>query len=341
MWHQVVDDYVRITAVAFSPPMDKTHIFLGDEQGAVYASTDYGDIWQQQFRLPKGDAITCIAISPNFSSDATIFFGTQKSGVIKKVAAGGPYNVVSHGLFAPTVQAFEYITSIAVSSHYRTDFTVFVSPWHAGVFRSDDGGEMWTKYSTGLTSNSQADRPSFKSPHFSEVRISKNFPQDRTIFVACYDGLFKSTDAGNLWLAVETLSVRIIMSLAIAPWSQDRSIMAMTTLLGGAYLSEDQGTTWGKINQGLSDVHLLDIAFSPNLPSDGAIFTISNTSFYRTTIQQKSWEQTKLGYWLLWMEKITKRRIEKNRLSQNAPFTRFGEETAFSYGNSGFAGFWL
>lgn len=166
-----------------------------------------------------------------------------------------------------------------VSPHYRTDFTIFVSTWYAGVFRSDDGGGTWTKYSTGLTSDAQADLARFKSPHFSEVRMSKNFLQDRTIFVGGYDGLFKSTDAGNRWLAIETLSAKIIMSLAISPQSQGRSTMAMTTLLGGAYLSADQGTTWGKINQGLADVHLLDIAFSPNFPSDGALFTISNTSF--------------------------------------------------------------
>jgi photosystem II stability/assembly factor-like uncharacterized protein len=296
-WQQVLGVNGKVTAMAFSFAMDTTRLFIGDEKGGVYASTDSGYTWEQPFRLSNEDAITCIAVSPNSSSDATIFLGTKKSGVIKKIVGAGPYVAVNDGLFEPTARSGEYVTSLIVSPYYPIDSTVFASTWYSGVFRSDNGGKTWKKYSNGLTSDRQADTAQFKSPHFSSLRISQSFPKDKTIFLAGYDGLFKSTDGGNLWLELQTLSKQLIKTLALSPRYKDDSTIAFSTFFAGAYLSTDQGTTWQSINSGSHDSHLIDIAFSPNFRSDDAIFSISNGSFYRTTGRRKSWEPIKLGYY--------------------------------------------
>jgi photosystem II stability/assembly factor-like uncharacterized protein len=296
-WHQLLGANVKVTAMAFSPAMDTTRIFIGDEKGGVYASTDSGDTWEQQFRLSNEDAITCIVVSANSSSDATIFLGTKGSGVLKKAVGAGPYVAVNDGLFEPTAQSGEYVTSLILSPYYPLDPTVFASTWYSGVFRSDNGGKTWKKYSNGLTSDRQADNARFKSPHFSGLRISQSFPKDKTIFLAGYDGLFKSTDGGNLWLELQTLSKQLIKALALSPRYNDDSTIAISTFFGGAYLSTDRGITWQSINGGLHDSHLIDIAFSPNFRSDDALLSISNSSFNRTTSQQRTWEPIRLGYY--------------------------------------------
>ncbi len=60
--------------------------------------------------------------------------------------------------------------------------------WDAGFFYSDNNGNTWNKSSSGLTIDSQADSPKFKSTNFSDFRISNNFHQDKTIFLAGFDG---------------------------------------------------------------------------------------------------------------------------------------------------------
>jgi photosystem II stability/assembly factor-like uncharacterized protein len=295
-WRQILDDDIKITAIAFSSMMDDKYIFIGEEKGGVYVSNNYGDTWELLFRLLNKEPVTSLAVSPDLSDNIAVFAGTNKSGVVKYIATRGSGITINNGLLGTALQTPEPITSIALSPHFRTDSTIFVSTWYSGVFRSEDNGETWGKYSNGLTTNRQADTVQFKSPHFSQLRISRSFPEDRTIFLAGYDGLFTSADAGNQWVELKTLSDNIIMALAISPLSKNTSTMAMSTLLDGAYVSHAQEATWRKINRGLHDSHLLDIAFSPNFASDGTIFTVSNSAFYKTTIQHGSWTQIKLGY---------------------------------------------
>jgi photosystem II stability/assembly factor-like uncharacterized protein len=296
-WRQILDDNIKITAIAFSPMTDDKHIFIGEEKGGVYASNNYGDTWELLFRLLNEDSITSLAVSPDFSTNTTVFAGTKKSDVVKYIETRGSGVTIIKGLLGTALQAPEPITSIALSPHFMSDSTIFVSTWYSGVFRSEDNGETWGKYGNGLTTNRQADTVRFKSPHFSQLRIAKSFPEDRTIFLAGYDGLFKSADAGNQWGELKSLSDNIIMALAISPLSKNTSTMAMSTLLDGAYVSHDQGVNWLKINRGLHDSHLLDIAFSPNFALDETIFTVSNSAFHKTTIQHGSWTQIKLGYY--------------------------------------------
>ena len=295
IWHQVIGDNVKITAIAFSPVMDKKHIFIGDENGGVYTSTDSGDTWEQQFHLSNGDTITCIAISPNFSSDATIFIGTKQSGIIRKVAAGGHHIAVNNGLFELTAQPREYITSLAISPHYSRDSTIFASTWYTGIFRSDDGGKTWKTYSSGLTSNPQADTVRFKSPHFRELRISKTFPDDKTIFLAGYDGLFKSTDAGNFWVQLETISENIIVAISLSPQHKDDSTIAIATFLGGVYLSKDSGMTWQRMTRGLHGIRLNDITFSPNFPSDDPYLRFQTVPFTKALSSGKAGNKLNLA----------------------------------------------
>ena len=82
------------------------------------------------------------------------------------------------------------------------------------------------------------------------MRISDTFSKDKTIFLAAFDGLFKSTDGGQVWKKIDTLSANIIVGLAISPSYSSDSTVAIATYLGGAYSSDDQGTTWSAIVNG-------------------------------------------------------------------------------------------
>lgn len=230
-WYQVIDSNDQITAIA-SFPDQKGHILFGDRKGLLYLSTDGGDVWKQHFQIANSGAITAIAVSPTFSLDNTFFVETEKGGIFKTVDGGVSFSKVNNGI------SDKSIISLVISPNYKIDSTIFASTWHEAVFRSNDGGKTWNKYSKGLTSDFQADQR--KEPHFMELKISKTFGKDKTIFLGGYDGLFKSTDGGYVWKQMDTLSLRLIIGLALSPSYKNDSTVAITTYVGGAYKTTDK-----------------------------------------------------------------------------------------------------
>jgi photosystem II stability/assembly factor-like uncharacterized protein len=292
IWHEVIDVSVKITALDFPSGRDGTPLVIGDSKGTISVSTDYGETWKQVYRLLNGDSITCVAISSNSLSISTIFIGTEKSDILK--ISGTTRSDVIMNKTATLLH--EPVTSLAISPNYFIDSIVFASTWYTGVLHSDDKDKTWKKFSTGLTSNPQSDTLRFKSAHFSMLRLSRSFSKDGTIFLGGYDGLFKSTDAGAIWSQLDTLSTDRITTLALSPKYFSDSTMAMVTFLHGAYLSNDEGITWKSINRSIRHNRLIDIAFSPTFLADDSLFTISNNSFYKSTINGESWHRVDLGY---------------------------------------------
>lgn len=310
-WHQVIEDSVRVTAMAFSPDLEKDCVLIGDHEGRLHLSTDGGENWQQILRIPNAGAIISIAVSPQFSSDGTFFVGTEKGGILRTVDDGGSFAAVNKGLRftirgkyftlrksnnGPIIRRDEKtIVSLAMSPEYENDSTVFAAMWNEAVFISDDGGDTWTRYPLGLTCDIQADSDEYKSSHFRDLRVSNNFAQDKTLFLGGFDGLFKSVDGGRRWTQMETLPVGLIKGLRLSPGSRDSLSVAITTYGGGAYITDD-GATWLIGNKGLETTRLTDIVFSPCYSSDSTVFSGSSGRLLKSTDEGKNWETVDLGY---------------------------------------------
>jgi len=310
-WHQVVDDGAQITAIAFSPDLNRDEVFVGDAEGNLYLSTDRGETWGQVFRDLHGGAITSIVVSPRFSSDSTFFVGTEKGGILKTVDGGASFVAVNEGLrftlrgkyatfrlsSSPLVRRDEKtIVSLVLSPDYDKDSTIFASMWNEAIFKSSDGGQAWKRYPLGLTCDNQADTEEYKSPHFRDLRISPNFAEDKTIFLGGFDGLFKSVDGGRHWVQMETLPLRLIKGLALSPGSRDDLSVAITTYGGGAYTTHDQGNTWVIGGKGLKTTRLSGIVFSPCYSADGTMFSAAREYLLRSTDRGASWDKTTLRY---------------------------------------------
>ena len=291
-WDQVLDGESQITVIAFSPEQ-KDHIVLGDNQGVLYESNDEGEGWKQLFSIPNSGAIKAIAVSPNFSADRTLFVGTEKGGILKTVDGGISFKKVDEGLSDPSIM------SLAISPNYKTDSTLFASTWQEGVFYSNNGGNTWQKYSQGLTKDSQADQ--WEQPHFNDLRISPKFSQDKTIFLGGFDGIFKSTNGGRSWkeINVALAGARIIKRIALSPNYANDSTVAIATIFGGAYISNDEGVTWTAMNKGLVEhalvkknmlTNILSLVFSPNYRSDKTIFSMGSHNLLRSTDGGKHWK---------------------------------------------------
>jgi len=308
-WYRILDSGTQITAMAFFADQQKNTVLIGDRNGALYLSTDGGELWQQRFRISNAGAITSITVSPNVSTDGTLFVGTEKSGVFKTVDGGISFVAVNNGLSncPPTTTDQSgpepiFIRSLAISPDYETDATVFASTWYQAVFQSNDGGSSWQLYNQGVTTHSQADTPQYRLPHFNDLRISKTFSRDRTIFLGGFAGLFKSTDGGYTWRELEPSPPGTTTGLGVSP--TDDSMIAVTTSGGGLYITNEQWRTWTINNKGLNRIELMDVAFSPNYHSDNTIFLVSEQDFAISTDGGNSWNTAKVKYKESWIKRV-------------------------------------
>ena len=293
-WTQIMAGESKITAIAFAPEQPE-HIIVGDERGHIYFSVDRGERWQQLATIKNSGVIQAIAISPNYATDRTVWIGTERQGIWQTVNGGVSFAPIKKGIGDRSVM------SLAISPDYKTDSTILASTWHEGVFRSQDGGKSWQKQSRGLKKHPQADTAIYKNPHFSDLSISPTYSQDGTLFLAGFDGVFKSTNGGRSWRDINigrrAVSIR---SLAVSPNYQHDSTVAVSTLYQGVYLSHDRGTTWTPINHGLATDKLLkqnliaetgDLIFSPNYKSDKTILASSWGCLSKTTNKGKFWHK--------------------------------------------------
>ncbi len=303
-WYQVISDGIKIRSLAFSPDSQHNLILAGDDVGNLYCSTNNGEEWEPGFQIKDVGAITAISISPAVFTDSVVFAGTEKGGIFKSSDCGASFAASSKGVSG------EFITSLAISPDYGTDSTVFASTWYEAVFKTVDGGVMWNQYNEGLTKNQQADSDRHRSPHFLDLRISKTFAADKTIFLGGYDGLFKSIDCGHNWAQMETRPVRMISGLGLSLAHKGNYTIALNTYGGGAYISSDQGKSWTTKNKGLITTRLFDITFSPSYNSDKQIFTGSMRYLLKSKPGNDNWEriETYKTNWIYrfcaWLESI-------------------------------------
>ncbi|PSF38656.1 hypothetical protein C7H19_03885 [Aphanothece hegewaldii CCALA 016] len=295
-WSSIIGNNQKITASAYFPHLEN-QILIGDSQGQLYLSKNLGENWQPLAHFKNSGMISDIKISPNFTSDHTFFIGTKKEGIFKTIDEGKTFTSINQGLTNLN------IADLAISPNYKQDKTLIVSAWEDGLFQSNDGGTSWQKLNQGLKKVAQA--MTWLSPHFPVISMSPDFSKDGTIFVAGFDGLFKSINGGKNWQDTNIALDRSknIHKIAISPNYKNDKTLAVSTLHNSPYISHNQGKTWQSIDHGIQldrllKQHLLtniiSFDFSPNYRFDKTLFASSWGCLLKTTDGGKHWNK----YWV-------------------------------------------
>ena len=294
-WAPVLANKRKITSIAFVQEQEDL-LFVGDDKGDIYLSKDRGNVWQPILNIEREGSIRAIAVSPRFSEDQTLFIGTEKGSIFRSIDGGKSFVRIdiSH--------AHPGITSIVVAPSSQNNWSLFVVTEYDSVFYSDNGGTSWQNYNQGLTDDPQAHK--LGRPYFSELQISPAFTQDRTLFLAGYNGLFKSTNGGQQWKELDTLSAKTIVALDVSPDYANDSTLAIGTYIWGSHLSKDKGARWQAANKGLEEFQrikkrtgisrIFEMVFSPNYASDKTLFATTWYGLFKSTNRGAKWESR---YW--------------------------------------------
>jgi photosystem II stability/assembly factor-like uncharacterized protein len=261
----------RIISIAVSPEFvtDRT-IFVSTQLGG-FRSRDGGATWQMiaDFSSPEAGSI---AVSPLFATDRTVFFFLGISGGFKSTDGGDTWVNVS----LPAV-------TILFSPDYANDHTLFAGAAPGGVYRSTDNGASWQPVNTGLNSGE----------YVHSLAISPVYASDRTLFAGTGNGIFVTTNGGEVWTAVSGMPAETVLSVSVSPnFAVDRTLVAGT--FSSLYLSTDGGANWSIPAVALGS-NLWAVLFSPDFASDHALFVGADAGFFTVVNTAGTWSASHSG----------------------------------------------
>lgn len=308
-WKQVNNKFTEsfISDIVVDPKNPKT-VYAATGEG-VFKSEDGGIVFKKSSTgLPKS-YLTHLIIDPK--NQNILYTSTFNAGLYKTADGaknwtaknkGLPYYSVEMVRFNPKDSSLIVATEVGIYlSRDRQVFSqvgpeglyatcisfdpsdanyVYVGTYLKGLYRSDDGGNTWSKIPNAI-----------EGADIWDIEID---PKDyKTIYVATYkNGIYKSIDMGSNFKQINSgLKSKDVYAIAIDP-SNSQIIYAATAL--GAFKSTNGGTTWNEINKGITNLFLYDIEVNPKDPK--LVYAASQDGgVYKSTDAGSSWVEFSNG----------------------------------------------
>jgi len=248
------------TRAATGVPSQPNVFYVGQVNGGVWKSDDYGRTWNPIFDDQPTQSIGAIAVAP---PDPNIVYvasgeGLQRpdlsvgDGIYKSTDAGKTWTHLG-------LRDGQQIPALAIDPRdsNRVFAAVLGHPYGAneerGIFRSTDGGQSWQKvlYKDENTGGSDVEiDPSNPDVIYASLWRARQGPwEDNNSYGGAGGGIFKSTDGGNTWNKLggglpDDLEQAYV---AIAP-SDTRIIYSSLAITHGTaiYRSDDGGEHWSR-----------------------------------------------------------------------------------------------
>jgi|CZKL01.1.fsa_nt_gi photosystem II stability/assembly factor-like uncharacterized protein len=248
---------------------DQPNVFyVGQVDGGVWKSTDYGRTWNPIFDGEESQSIGAIAVAP---SDSNILYVASGEGLHR------PDLSVGNGIYRSSdagktwkhlgLHEGQQIPSLVIDPRdpNRLFAAVLGHPYgpneERGIYRSTDGGQNWKKilYKDANTGGSDVVLdPANPDVVYAAMWESRLGPwEDGNQYDGTHGGLFKSTDGGETWKPLtKGLPENLVqIQVAVSASNSNRLIATLSTSREsgygsgaglGVYRSDDAGESWTK-----------------------------------------------------------------------------------------------
>ncbi|MES2219498.1 MAG: glycoside hydrolase [Acidobacteriota bacterium] len=258
------------TRAAAGVPDQPNVFYVGQVDGGVWKSTDYGRTWNPIFDGQDTQSIGAIAVAP---SDSNVVYVASGEGLHR------PDLSVGDGIYRSSdagktwthmgLRDGQQIPAIAIDpgNTNRIFAAVLGHPYgpnaERGIFRSTDGGRSWEKvlYKDENTGGSDVViDPKNPQVVYASLWDERLGPwEDDNEYATTNGGLFKSTDGGTTWKQLTNGLPKDLVQINVAIAASDPQRLYATlstkeessgyaTDQGlGVYRSDDGGMSWRKI----------------------------------------------------------------------------------------------
>ena len=308
------------TRAAAGVPSEPNVFYIGQVNGGVWKSDDYGRTWNPIFDQQPTQSIGAIAIAP---SDPNVIYVASGEGLHR------PDLSVGNGIYRSTdagqtwthlgLREGAQIPALLVDPRdpNRLFAAVLGRPYgpnsERGIFRSTDGGANWQRvlYKDENTGGSDIEiDPSNPNILYASLWDVREGPwEDNNILDGTGGGLFKSTDGGTTWRQLTKGLPKdfVEIHVAIAP-SQPRRIYATlgaseisipgsdtnTSASAGAgvFRSDDAGENWYRVTTDKRPANRIgggDLPVPKVDPRNPDVVYVASTVCMRSTDGGKTW----------------------------------------------------
>ena len=258
------------TRAATGVPGQPGVFYVGQVNGGVWKSNDYGRTWNPIFDDQPTQSIGAIAIAP---SDSSIVYVASGEGLRR------PDLSVGNGIYRSSdagktwlhlgLRDGQQIPSLAIDPRdpNRLFAAVLGHPYgpnpERGIYRSTDGGQTWKQVLAKDANTGGSDvvlDPAHPDVVYAALWESRLGPwEDGNQYNGAHGGLFKSTDGGDTWRPLtkglpDDLSQ---IQVAISASNPNRLIATLATMHEGdayasgaglgVYRSDDAGESWSAV----------------------------------------------------------------------------------------------
>ena len=250
------------TRAATGVPSQQNVFYMGQVNGGVWKSDDYGRTWTPIFDRESTQSIGAIAVAPSNPNIIYVASGeglhrpdlSVGNGIYKSTDAGKTWTHLGlrDGLQIPAL-------AIDPRDPNRVFAAVLGHPYgpneERGLFRSADGGQTWQRVINKNENTGASDveiDPSNPDVMYASMWEAREGPwEDNNEVNGTSGGLFKSTDGGNTWHPLTNGLPKDLAQIyvAIAP-SDTRRLYATVAIASGPlsfYRSDDAGENWSKV----------------------------------------------------------------------------------------------
>ncbi len=258
------------TRAATGIPGQPNVFFVGQVDGGIWKSTDYGRTWNPIFDKEDTQSIGAIAVAPSNSNIIYVASGeglhrpdlSTGDGIYRSDDGGKTWQHLG-------LRNSQQIPALVVDPHNpdRAFAAVMGHPYgpstERGIFRTTDGGKTWTRvlYKNDRTGGSKVllDPANPNVVYASMWEETLGPWEDGNEYSGASGGLFKSTDGGETWTQLKNGLPKNLaqINITMSPSDPQRMYATLsTTALDttyasaeglGVYRSDDAGESWRKI----------------------------------------------------------------------------------------------
>ena len=289
-WHEPAEANVRFPAesglslkqvwqITPGRAEEPDRLFAGVEPAALFESTDAGETWtplkglldhpQRERWMPGGGGLCLHTVIPDPTNPARMWIAISTAGVYRTEDDGrswAPRNTGIRAEFLPDKHPeFGQCVHKVVQHPARPD-TLFAQN-HWGLYRSDDGGDLWQDVARGVPS----DFGFGMAIHPRDPDTVYIVPLESDMFRCVPEArlrVYRTRDGGRSWHALtrglpQRDAYDTVLRDALATDRAEPAGVYVGTRSGRVYASRDEGASWTLVADGLPPVLCVRAVIAP------------------------------------------------------------------------------